>query len=349
MYGEKLARMRAFTERLSHIAALPATTIDDRHVRLEANLDRETEIADARRAGAEGIGLVRSESILLSRRNFPGEQEQYDYYKTLAERMHPHWVTIRVFDIGADKIVSAFPIEEQNPALGKRGMRLLLENKDILSTQLRAIVRASMHRNIRILLPMITSLEEVWEGRHILEQVKRDLRAEGVIFDEHVPVGVMMEVPSAALIAHDLANEADFLSIGTNDLTQYTLAVDRTNENTANVYEEFHPAVLRLIKEIVDAGHREEAPVAVCGELAGNPLATAMLVGMGVDELSVATSRLLPVKSAIRNLAMSDAERVARTVLSLRTATHVRSYLNDWRIEHESHLPTDAVNHEDVE
>ncbi len=342
LYNEKLNRMRIFSERLSSIASLPATTFDNRHITLAANLDRETEIPIARRAGAEGIGLVRSETMLLHRSDIPGEQEQYVYYKTLAERMHPHWVTIRVFDIGADKIIAAFPEQEQNPALGNRGIRLLLENENIFIPQMRAIIRASLHRNVRILLPMVSSLEEVWQVRETSECVKRELRAEGELFDEHIPIGVMIEVPSAALIARDLANEADFLSIGTNDLTQYTLAVDRTNENTANLYEEFHPAVIRLIKEIIDAGHREEAIVSVCGELAGNPLATVLLVGLGVDELSVATPRLLPVKNAIRNLAMSDAERVARAVLTLHTASDVRAFLNNWRSEHEARMPTDV-------
>jgi len=335
-YELKRERIRLLTERLSDIATLPSTTTDSRHIILEANLDRETDIAIARRAGAEGIGLVRTEMMLMNRNDFPNEQEQYLYYKSLAERMHPHWVTIRVFDIGADKIISAFPYDEQNPALGKRGTRLLLDNENIFITQLRAILRAAEHRNVRLLLPMITSIEEIWEAQEIIERVKSDLRRDKEPFDRHLPVGVMVEVPSAALLARGMANESDFLSIGTNDLTQYTLAVDRTNENIAHIYEEFHPAVLRLIMEIITAGHQEETTVAVCGEMAGNTLATALLAGMGIDELSVATSRLLPVKSAIRNVSMSEAERLTRTILTMRTARDVRAYLNEWRTENDA-------------
>lgn len=334
-FEEKRERLAQLTARLGEIAGLPAETRDGRPVILAANVDRPEELMLARHAGAQGIGLVRTEMQLVDGTSFPDEDAQTQLYLTLAERMHPHWVTIRVFDIGADKPFLAVQHREPNPALGSRGIRLLLQHPDTFRTQLRAILRASLHRNVRILLPMISRVNEIRETRELLEQAKQELRSAKVAFDEHIPLGVMIEIPSAALIANELAYEADFLSIGTNDLVQYTLAVDRTNESLSHLYEEFHPAIIRLIKEVVDAAHRQETQVAVCGELAGNPLATVLLVGLGVDELSVSPGRLLPVKNAIRHLATSEAERVARAVLAMRSATHIRALLTEWRNDNE--------------
>lgn len=334
-YEEKRERNRQLTARLGEIAGLPTETRDGHPMILAANVDRIEDIALARHAGAQGIGLVRTEMQLANHSGFPSENTQFELYRTLAERMHPHWVTIRVFDIGADKPFLPLQHREPNPALGSRGIRLLLENRDVFRTQLRAMVRASRHRNVRILLPMISRLDEVRQTRELLEEVMRDLRKHGEQFDEHIPLGVMIEVPSAALMARELARESDFLSIGTNDLVQYTLAVDRTNESLAHLYDEFHPAIIRLIRDIVLAGHAEETPVAICGELAGNPLATVLLAGLGVDELSVSPARLLPVKNAIRNLTMPDAERVARAVLAMHSSTHIRALLTEWRTDNE--------------
>jgi phosphotransferase system enzyme I (PtsI) len=330
-YQARRDELRRLTSELGAIASLPAVTADGRRVSLEANLDRVDEIELARRSGATGVGLVRTEHLVIERGRFPTEDEQVEFYRALSERMYPHPVTVRVFDLGSDKVVEGVTEPEENPALGWRGIRMLLDSEEVLLTQLRAILRASALRNLRILLPMVGSIEQFAHARAVLERARAELRAEGARFDDHIKLGAMIEVPSAALLAHEFAIECDFLSIGTNDLTQYTLGVDRANSRVAPLYEEFHPAVIRLIRMVTEAAHREETPVAVCGELASNPLATPLLLGLGVDELSVNCSRLLHVKQAIRSTTIANAERLARAVLTMRTADQIRTILESAR------------------
>ncbi|HOQ48883.1 MAG TPA: phosphoenolpyruvate--protein phosphotransferase, partial [Candidatus Kapabacteria bacterium] len=247
--------------------------------------------------------------------------------REICERAYPKPVTIRVFDLGSDKYVEGLPIKEFNPALGLRGIRFLLSRQDIFKTQLRALLRASMNKNLKIMLPMITSLHEVELSRKILEMCKNELQQEGVLFDNLIPLGVMIETPAAAVISDGLAKVADFFSIGTNDLTQYTLAADRNNELVSDIFDDFHPSVLRLIDFIIKTAHKNGITVSICGELAGHAAATQLLVGMDVDELSVAPSLLLELKNRVRSLTYSEAKLIAEDILNSNDYFEVRKKL----------------------
>jgi len=307
-------------------ATLPAQTLDGRKVHLYANADTPEEIELARASGAEGIGLIRTELQMLERQLVPSEEEQTEFYKDLAERAYPLQITLRAFDIGSDKSFGLIG-HEPNPALGLRGLRFLLKNRAIFTAQIRAILRASCHRNVRLMLPMITTVQEFQKALSMIEGCKATLRENGEDFDENIPVGAMIETPAAALIARELSALADFFSIGTNDLTQYTLAADRMNANITPIYDTFHPAILRLINMTIEAAHNSNIPVAVCGEFAGHAAATELLVGMGISELSVAHTSLLDVKKRIRNVDYSTTRTFATESLTLATSSEVRKYL----------------------
>lgn len=326
-YENRRAHYRAFESKLAGLRDLPAQTLDGHRVDLCANVEFTQELDFIRMQGADGIGLYRSEILLIGREVFPTEDEQYQEYKVLADAMFPKRVVIRTFDIGGDKMM-AQKVKERNPFLGWRGIRVLLEKRDLFMDQLRAILRASTRKNIAIMFPMISSIKEVRAARELIEQAKAQLRAEKIPFDENIKIGAMIEVPSAAVVLDDLAKEVDFVSIGTNDLIQYLLAVDRGNEFVSSLYQEFHPAVIRFIRRIIERSKRHKIHVAMCGEMAGDPLATVLLLGLGLDEFSVVGTALPEIKKIIRSVTYTEAQKIANHVLELQTEDEITAYLH---------------------
>jgi phosphotransferase system enzyme I (PtsI) len=314
-YLNKFDQIRKYKEKLGKIIDLPTVTQDGKEVTLWANVNSLDDVKQAIVVNAKGLGLVRTESLLMELGRIPNEEEQVNYYNQIAETAFPLIVTLRAFDIGSDKYLDNIIEKEDNPALGFRGIRLLLSRKDIFKTQIRAILRASKNKNVRFMLPMITSIEEVVQTIEIINQCKEELLNEGIIFDDNLPLGVMIETPAAALISDELSQITNFFSIGTNDLTQYILAADRTNELLSEYFNNFHPGVLRLMEFTINAAHRNNIPVAVCGEMAGHPLATELLLGMGVDELSMAPSLLLEVKEKILSLNYNDSRETSMKIM----------------------------------
>ncbi|MCS7229204.1 MAG: phosphoenolpyruvate--protein phosphotransferase [Candidatus Kryptonium sp.] len=324
-YREKMKRISELEKQLEHFKSLPAETIDGKRFTMLANIEFPDEVEEAIERGAEGIGLFRTEYI-ISNGAIPDEDEQFEEYMKIAEKIYPHKVVIRTFDIGGDKIFRDYH-KEDNPFLGWRGIRVGLDKPDILLPQLRAILRASVKGNVMIMFPMVASVEEVRQIKKMVEIAKSQLREKNIKFDEHIKLGVMIEIPSAALMAKELAKEVDFFSIGTNDLIQYTLAVDRGNETVAKIYQEFHPAVLRLIQFVIESAHRAKIPVAMCGEMAGDPHATILLVGFGLDELSVVPDSIPRIKQVIRAIKYKDARRISKRALIFKTQEEVKNYL----------------------
>lgn len=299
---------------------LPAVTLDGREVELSANIELPEEVERALRHGARGIGLLRTEYIYLGREELPGEEEQYSDYRKIVDQVKPDSVIIRTFDLGGDKIGIGPPKPlERNPFLGWRAIRVSLAQTDLFQTQLRAILRASAHGQVKLLFPMISGLEELRQSKATLELARESLKKDGIEFDEEMPVGVMMEIPAACAMADIFAIEADFLSIGTNDLIQYSLAVDRGNPQVAYLYQELHPAVLRQIKMVIDAGHRHGRWVGMCGEMSANPLATMILIGMGLDEFSLSPELLPEIKKVIRSCTHAEAKACADEALNQTT------------------------------
>jgi phosphotransferase system enzyme I (PtsI) len=323
----KAQRLREFEEHLTEIVDLAAETMDHRHIELSANIEFPEEIEFTRQQGAAGIGLFRTEGQLIGRTVYPSEDEQFEVYRAAAEGMHPHPVIFRAFDVGGDKLAPE-SFHEQNPFLGWRGIRVLLDREDIFLDQLRAILRASTRKNVRIMIPMVSTLQEIRQTKELLGRAKADLTARGIEFDPGIKIGIMVEVPAAVILAEQMAAEVDFLSIGTNDLIQYVLAVDRDNNAVAPLYQQFNPAVLRTIKMVIDAGHKKNAWVGMCGEMAGDHLATVLLVGLGLDEFSVIPSVLPEIKKIIRSIKFRDAKRVSDKVLSMSTVEEIRTYLS---------------------
>lgn len=302
-YGRIEIQKGQVAERLGLIRETASTTQDGRHVVLSANVDLPDEIGDMVESGAEGIGLYRTEFLFLNRIAPPDEDEQFEHYRLAAESAQPHGVIIRTLDIGGDKSTQSLHLpEEQNPFLGCRAIRFCLQNPDIFRTQLRAILRAATFGDVRIMYPMISGLEELRQANAILEESKAELAARGVPFHPYIEVGIMIEIPSAVLSADHLAREARFFSIGTNDLIQYSIAVDRGNENIAHLYNPTHPAILRMIKMVVDAGRANGIWTGICGEMAADVLLTPLLIGLGVDELSVTSAVVPRIKKAIQSL-----------------------------------------------
>ena len=289
-------------ERLKELKGKESVTIDGKKVHLYANIGSVSDVASALYNDAEGIGLFRSEFLYLEANDFPTENEQFNAYKTVAENMSGKKVIIRTLDIGADKKVDYFHLEEEeNPALGYRAIRICLAQEEIFRTQLSAILRASAYGNIAIMFPMIISVSEVIQAKRILQEVKAKLKEDNIAYKD-VEIGVMIETPAAVMISEELAQEVDFFSIGTNDLTQYTLAIDRQNSKLDNIYDPHHPAVLRMIQQTIENGHKGGAWVGICGELGADLSLTETFVRMGVDELSVSSSFVLPVREKIRSL-----------------------------------------------
>lgn len=308
---------------------LPAVTRDGRRVEISANIATPADVEGVIKNGAEGIGLFRTEFLYMNRDVLPSEAEQFEAYAEVATKMKEHLVIIRTMDIGGDKNIPYlnFP-EELNPFLGWRAIRMCLDKPEILKTQLRAILRASKYGNLAIMYPMITGITEVRKANSILATVKQELRADGISFDEGIKVGIMVETPAAAMIADKIIKEVDFFSIGTNDLTQYTLAVDRCNEKIANLYQPFHPAVLRLIKQVIEASHKYNKWTGMCGEFAGDERGVLLLIGMGLDEFSMGAISIPNIKKTIRNLSFTEMKKVAEKALNMTTPEEVIKYLD---------------------
>nr|6VBJ_A Chain A, Phosphoenolpyruvate-protein phosphotransferase [Caldanaerobacter subterraneus subsp. tengcongensis]6VBJ_B Chain B, Phosphoenolpyruvate-protein phosphotransferase [Caldanaerobacter subterraneus subsp. tengcongensis] len=307
-----------------------AETPDGKKVMLAANIGTVRDVASALANGAEGVGLFRTEFLFMDRDALPTEEEQFEAYKEVVEKMGGRPVTIRTMDIGGDKELPYmnFP-KEENPFLGWRAIRLCLDRPDIFKTQLRAILRASAYGNVQIMYPMISSVEEVRKANSILEEVKAELDREGVKYDKEIKVGIMVEIPSAAVTADILAKEVDFFSIGTNDLTQYTLAVDRGNDMISHLYQPMSPAILRLVKMVIDAAHKEGKFAAMCGEMAGDPLAAVILLGLGLDEFSMSATSIPEIKNIIRNVEYEKAKEIAEKALNMSEAREIEKMMKD--------------------
>jgi phosphoenolpyruvate-protein phosphotransferase (PTS system enzyme I) len=334
---DTLAFYRRETERFRLRAAgfvqardLPAETLDGVRVSLQGNIELPAEVESARAYGAEGIGLYRTEYLYLAQGRLPDEESQFAAYSKLAERMAPQHLVIRTLDLGGDKLSHLLPmLPETNPFLGWRAIRFSLGSLDLFRIQLRAILRASVRGNIKVMFPLVSGVAEFKQAKAVLVDVQSELRSEGIAFDADCEVGVMIEVPSAALVADQLAQEADFFSIGTNDLIQYTLAVDRGNEQVAYLFDPLHPAVLRLIKQVVDAGHAHRIPVTVCGEMAGDPYAGLLLMGLGVDGLSMTPRSLPEVKQMVRNSSFETLKQVGERILDMAGGQEASAYLHE--------------------
>ncbi|MCR4440278.1 MAG: phosphoenolpyruvate--protein phosphotransferase [bacterium] len=327
-YRRRRAEFAQLQQRLERLRELPARTLDGKDVELSANIEFPEEIDSVVAHGAQGVGLFRTEYLYLSGKGLPTEEEQYNAYRMVVEGVAPNPVIIRTFDLGGDKIAEEGNGQpEANPFLGRRAIRICLEHTELFKTQLRAILRASAHGQARLLLPMISSLDELLQAKRVIAEVKKELDEQGLDYDRDLELGIMIEVPSAALTADQLAAEVDFLSIGTNDLIQYTLAADRGNQRVAHLFEAYHPAVLRLIKHVVEAGHERGIWVGMCGEMASDPLAAMLLVGLDLDELSVSPLDLPRVKEIVRAISYEDARKVAEEVLRLRSAADIKAYL----------------------
>jgi phosphotransferase system enzyme I (PtsI) len=334
-YEERREEFRKEQRQLARLKRVPAVTRDGEEITLEANLELPRELEQALAAGAQGLGLVRTEFLYMNRDDLPDEEEQYEAYKTLVRGMEGKPVTIRTLDVGGDKIAAPFAesFEGQggNPALGLRAIRLSLKERKLLDAQLAAILRASTEGPVRILLPMVSNLAEVRGVREALQQVTRRLKRRGLeIADPPPPLGVMIEIPGAALAADALASESDFFAIGTNDLIQYTLAIDRGDEQVAYLYNPLHPAVLRLIQFAIEAALRARIPVSVCGEMAGDPRYTALLLGLGIRDLSMAPGNIARVKRRIRHLDLLAAQRRARAIMDQMDEVRIASLLDDF-------------------
>ncbi|ATF09407.1 phosphoenolpyruvate-protein phosphotransferase PtsI [Candidatus Enterovibrio altilux] len=315
-------------EELAKLKELPATTLDDHHVEVCGNIGTVKDCDGINRNGGEGIGLYRTEFLFMDRNALPTEEEQYKAYKDVALAMKGHPVIIRTMDIGGDKNLPYMDLPtEMNPFLGWRAIRISLDRRDILRAQLRAMLRASAHSKLRMMFPMIISVEEIRELKAAIKEYKSELQAEGLAFDENIEIGVMVETPAAAAIANHLAKEVEFFSIGTNDLTQYTLAVDRGNEMISHLYNPLSPAVLTVIKHVIDASHNEGKWTGMCGELAGDERATLLLMGMGLDEFSMSGISIPRIKKIIRNANFADVQAMAEEALTMPTAAEITEHV----------------------
>ncbi len=322
------ARHLAFARGLLSSRNQPCVTRDGEPVSLKANVELPAEAILALDHGAEGIGLYRTEFIYIDRATMPTEDEQYELYRAVVEAVAPRPVTLRTFDIGGDKFASSFQLPaEMNPALGLRAVRLALSRPDVFLTQLRAMIRASTHGDLRIMIPMVASVQELREVRRFLVQAIQEVDAAGHPYAKHIPLGIMIEVPSAVVMADVLAREAEFFSIGTNDLIQYTLAIDRGNRALAPLASPFHPAILRMIRQVARAAAPLGVPVALCGAMASDPLAAVLLVGLGLRELSMEAAAIPEIKEALRRVTTADCERAAEAAHGLDTAEAVEELI----------------------
>jgi len=318
----------AFARRLLSARHKPCVTADGVSVALKANVELPAEAILAVDHGAQGIGLYRTEFLYIDRTTQPGEDEQYEVYRAIVEAVSPQPVTLRTFDIGGDKFASTFQMpSEMNPALGLRAVRLALRQPEVFLTQLRAMVRASAHGDVRIMIPMVASVHEMREVKRLVAQAVEQVKARGCAFEEHIPLGMMIEVPAAAIMADVFAREAEFFSIGTNDLVQYSLAIDRGSQSLAALASPFDPSILRLIKFVCEAGEKFKRPVSLCGAMASDPLAACLLVGLGLRDLSMEAAAIPEIKEAIRRLTVAECEAVAAQALTCDSADAVEEVL----------------------
>jgi phosphotransferase system enzyme I (PtsI) len=334
-YLIKQSKFNEFEQSLYILRDMPSTTIDGTNIDLACNLEVPEELAAVHKYGAKGIGLYRTEYIFIRKQTeLPSEEEQYKSYKEAVERVAPDPVIIRTLDLGGDKFASYLGLPEGvSSMMGLRAIRLCLQYPIIFMPQLRAILKASAHGNLKIMFPMVSRVEELRQAKIMLEQAKSELDHDGIPYDHDIQVGTMIEIPSAALTADIIAKESDFFSIGTNDLIQYTLAVHRVNENIAHLYEPLNPAILRLIKRVVDVAHDTGIWVGMCGEMASDPLVVPLLIGMGLDELSMSPIAIPEVKKIIRSLTTEEAKKITNTAMSFSTAHEIESYVYEEAME----------------
>jgi len=340
-FVERKRRTKSLEREVLKYASLPAETRDGVRIRLQANIEMVEEVSSAKMHGAEGIGLYRTEILYLNRKDLPTEEEHYQTYRRLAEDISPATATIRTLDIGGDKFLPDYSKNnEMNPAMGLRAIRFSLKETEIFKTQLRGILRASVHGKLRVLFPMISGIEEIRQAKAILEEVKTGLVKARIRFDRGIKTGAMIEIPSASDIADILAKEVDFFSIGTNDLIQYALAVDRVNEHVSYLYEPLHPAVLRIIRWVVQSGHEAGIPVAICGEMAAEPAYAIILLGLGLDEFSMNPASIPKVKKMLRMSRFEETRSLVEKLFQFSTASEIERHVRDWMAER---LPKDFI------
>lgn len=331
---ERKRRIKFLEREVIKYASLPAETQDGVRIRLQANIEMMEEIPSLKIYGAEGVGLYRTEILYLNRKELPTEEEQFQVYRRLGEILQPASVTIRTLDVGGDKLLSNYPKgNEMNPAMGLRAIRFSMKEIDIFKTQLRAILRASAYGKLRLLIPMISGIEEIRKVKAILHEVKRGLTKAKIPFDSKLQTGVMIEVPSASITADILAKEVDFFSIGTNDMIQYALAIDRGNEHVSYLYEPLHPAILRIIRNVVHTAHQAEIPVAICGEMAAEPAYALILLGMGLDEFSMTPASIPRIKRILRMSRFEEAVALVDHLFQFSTASEIESHVRSWMTE----------------
>lgn len=326
-YKKRINELKKYKSIIGQYAELPSTTIDGRDIPILANIDLPNEVEAAIVNGTEGVGLVRTESMMLERVTIPNEEEQFEWYSQIAERAFPLSVTFRLFDFGSDKYSEALAINEENPALGLRGVRYLLARPNILRTQIRAILRASKNNNVQVMVPMIAQLEEFLQIKEYFAEEISKLKDEEVDIDKLIKIGTMIETPSAVLIADDLAEVSDFFSIGTNDLIQYTMAADRGNQYVTEIYDFFQPAIIKSINNIVLSAHKKGCKVSICGDIASHPTAISLLIGLGVDSLSVLPAVLLETKMKIRKTSAAETVELAEKILNCSLTKEIRDIL----------------------
>lgn len=312
-------------EQLENYKNQISATKDGHHIELLANIGGEKDVELVINNTAEGVGLFRSEFLYMNSEDFPTENEQFEVYKKVAEKLQNKRIIVRTLDIGGDKELKYMKLpKEQNPFLGYRAIRIFLDNRALFKVQLRAILRASKYGNLAIMLPMISSLEELVEAKKVIQEVKEELKAKQIEFNENIEIGIMIEIPSAAIMSDVLAKECDFFSIGTNDLIQYTMAVERGNEKVANLYSHFHPAIIRLIKYVIDNAHKNHILCGMCGEAAGDLQFIPILIGLGLDEFSMNANKILPARKLIRELDFKECQKLAEEVLKLPSTEEVK-------------------------
>lgn len=335
-FRNKIERLHQIDENLRELKDKPAITMDGKEIVLMANVDVTGEIDSLITNGGKGVGLFRTEQIIEELGEIPDEETQEKIYSNLSHRIYPDTVTIRAFDIGGDK-VKQLHMKESNPFLGLRGIRFLLENEDLFTAQVKAVLRASTNKNIQFMIPMVSTLHEIVRAKEIIAECKKELKRDGIQFDKDLKIGIMVEVPSAALMAKEFADYVDFFSIGTNDLIQFLMAVDRGNDIVSELYQEFHPAILRTIRHIVTEGKKSGISISICGEMAADTLAVPILVGLGLDCLSVSPSAIPSIKRTIRGIYFASAEQLAERCLKLSSekevAAEVEKYFHENKIE----------------
>jgi phosphotransferase system enzyme I (PtsI) len=329
-YGQLGKHQESLQHKLQDILLKPAVTLDGHRVFLSANIEQAAAAAEVKSSGAEGVGLFRTEYLFINRDRWPAEETQYQAFRQAAAALKPLPLVIRTLDLGGDKYLAHLQMpDEINPFLGWRAIRFCLQERELFREHLRAILRASAEGNVKMMYPMISGLDELKQANALVEEYKAELRAEGIPFDENLEIGAMIETPSAVIVADSLAKRLKFFSIGTNDLIQYSLAVDRMNERIAHLYEPTHPAIVRLIKATVDAAHNHKIWVSVCGEMASDPVLAPLLLGLGVDELSAALPLVAPVKFLVRRLKLSEAKELAEFALSCESAAEILGRCQD--------------------